>query len=77
MLVLTAHADVNWPPAYWKSAFCAFQNSLSRALQNPKWTSKSDFTAVLQPAPLILQQNSVSNNNKKNISDIVQSSHSV
>ncbi|XP_029688889.1 phospholipase B1, membrane-associated isoform X1 [Takifugu rubripes] len=36
----------------------SLQNSLSRVLKNPKWASKMDFAAVLQPAPLILEHNS-------------------
>ncbi|CAG10376.1 unnamed protein product [Tetraodon nigroviridis] len=36
----------------------SLQNALSHALENPKWTSKADFTVVMQPAPLILEQNS-------------------
>eukprot|EP00066_Takifugu_rubripes_P028606 XP_011617872.1 PREDICTED: phospholipase B1, membrane-associated [Takifugu rubripes] len=35
------------------------RNSLSRVLKNPKWASKMDFAAVLQPAPLILEHNSL------------------
>lgn len=49
-----------------KICWLYFQDSLSHMLKNPTWHSKEvDFTAVLRPAPLILEQ--ISDSVSKNI----------
>ncbi|XP_023256754.1 phospholipase B1, membrane-associated-like [Seriola lalandi dorsalis] len=47
------------------------QDSLSHVLENPRWHSKSaDFTAMLQPAPVILEPNSDSDNAQSELNQL-------